>query len=93
MAGFKKGHTIKGGGRKKGSKSKFALIRYVPKKWDTSFKTNAYNMEEVEHRLQNNLPLDDLIDTMNSKWDPTKRKKAEFKTKPGRKTNNNDKDV
>jgi len=83
---FEKGHSIRGGGRKKGSKSKFALIRYVPKKWDTSFRSNAYDIKEVEHRLQNNLPLDDLIDIMNSKWDPAKRKQRKEKK-------NNDKDV
>ena len=90
---FEKGHKGMGGGRKKGTKSKFKLIRYVPKKWDTSFRSNAYDIEEVEHRLQNNLPLDDLIDTMNSKWDPAKRKQAVYKTKPGKKPKNNDKNM
>jgi len=84
---FEKGHNHGGnGGRKKGTKNKIHLIRYIPKKWDTSFRGNAYDMEEVDWRLQNNLPLDDLIDTMNSKWDPAKRKQKKEKK-------NNDKDV
>jgi len=47
---FEKGHKGKGGGRKKGSKARFKLIRYSPKVWSTSFKNNSYNIDEITHR-------------------------------------------
>ena len=71
---FEKGHNHSGG-RKKGSKNKQRLIQYKPKNWDTSFKRQSYNQEEINWRIQNDLPIDDIIDTMNSKYDKSKRKK------------------
>lgn len=71
---FEKGHKIKGG-RKKGGKNHFHLIRYTPKHWDTSFRNSTYDLEEMEHRINNDLPIDDLIDKMNSKYIQKKKRK------------------
>ena len=74
---FKKGENGSGG-RKKGGKNKQRLIRYKPKNWTKTTIHNTFDQEEIEHRLNNNLPLDDLFDKLDSKYG--KRK-------------NNDKDV
>ena len=75
---FEKGKTY-GGGRKKGTKNKQRLIQYKPKVWQKSMHS-YYDQEYIEFLLENNLPLDEYIDTLNSKYDKTKKK-------------NNDKDV
>ena len=68
---FKKGHNHSGG-RKKGVKNKQRLIQYKPKKWDTSFKNNSYNIDEITFRFENNLPIDDLIDTLANRYSKNK---------------------
>jgi hypothetical protein len=68
---FKKGHSSQGG-RAKGTKNKQRLIRYSPKEWENITKHNIYDQEEIEHRLNNNLPIDDLIDIMNEKYSRNK---------------------
>ena len=68
---FKKGQNGMGG-RPKGTKNKQRLIRYSPKEWENITKHNIYDQEEIEHRLNNNLPIDDLIDTMNEKYSKNK---------------------
>ena len=65
--GFEKGHKGNGG-RPKGSKNKQRLIRYSPKVWEKINSANTYNQEQIIWRLENNLPIDDLIDIMDSKW-------------------------
>jgi hypothetical protein len=72
---FEKGHKGKGGGRKKGSKARFKLIRYSPKVWSTSFKNNSYNIDEITHRLENNLPIDDLVDKLVNRYSKPNKKK------------------
>ena len=72
---FEKGHKGGNGGRQKGGTNKQHLIRYQKKTWTKITNHNIYNQEEIEHRLNNNLPIDDLIDTMNEKFDSKKRKK------------------
>jgi len=68
---FKKGENGMGG-RPKGTKNKQRLIRYTPKEWYKITKHNIYDQEEIEHRLNNNLPIDDIIDTMNEKYSKNK---------------------
>lgn len=68
---FKKGENGSGG-RKKGGKNKQHLIRYQKKEWQKITKHNVYDQAEIEHRLNNNLPIDDLIDTMNEKYSKNK---------------------
>ena len=71
--GFEKGHEHGGkGGRPKGSKNKQRLIRYSPKEWVKITKHNTYNQEHIIHRLENNLAIDDLIDTMDKKYNRNK---------------------
>ncbi len=64
---FKKGHNSMGG-RSKGSKNKQRLIRYSPKKWEKITKHNTYDQEEIIWRLENNLDITEMIDTMNEKY-------------------------
>ena len=68
---FKKGQNGMGG-RPKGIKNKQRLIRYTPKEWEKITKHNIYDQAEIEHRLNNNLPIDDIIDTMNEKYSRNK---------------------
>lgn len=68
---FKKGENGMGG-RKKGGKNKQQLIRHQTKKWEKITPHNIYNQEEIEHRLNNNLPIYDIIDTMNEKYSKNK---------------------
>ena len=68
---FKKGQNGMGG-RPKGIKNKQRLIRYSPKEWENITKHNIYDQEEIEHRLNNNLPIDDIIDIMNEKYSKNK---------------------
>jgi len=56
------------GGRQKGGKNKQLLIRYSPKEWVKVTKHNTFNQEQITWRLENNLPIDDLIDIMENKW-------------------------
>jgi len=64
---FKKGDNGMGG-RQKGGKNKQLLIRYSPKEWVKVTKHNTFNQEQITWRLENNLPIDDLIDIMENKW-------------------------
>ena len=68
---FKKGQNGMGG-RPKGIKNKQRLIRYSPKEWENITKHNIYDQAEIEHRLNNNLPIDDIIDIMNEKYSRNK---------------------
>jgi hypothetical protein len=68
---FKKGQNGMGG-RPKGIKNKQRLIRYSPKEWEKITKHNVYNQAEIEHRLNNNLPIDDIIDIMDEKYSRNK---------------------
>jgi hypothetical protein len=64
---FEKGYKPEGGSRKKGGKNKQRLIRYTPKEWKKTMHS-YYDVDEVNFRLENNLPLGDYIDTLNSKY-------------------------
>ena len=64
---FKKGHNGSGG-RKKGTKNKQRLIRYSPKEWEKITKHNIYDQEDIIWRLENNLDIKEIIDTMNEKY-------------------------
>lgn len=68
---FKKGEGGQGG-RPKGVKNKDRLIKYHPKRWE-SRKHKIYNQDYVIYLLENNLPLDDYIDTLNSKYSKGKK--------------------
>ena len=70
MSNKRPGRPKTGKNRKKNP----TLIQYKPKHWDTSFRNNTYNIEEIESRFYNNLPIDDIIDTMNNKYNSRKRK-------------------
>ena len=72
---FEKGHTpYPNGGRKKGGKNKQRLIRYKKKEWQKSTSHNTFDQEEIEHRLNNNLPLDDIFDRFETKYSRNKNK-------------------
>lgn len=64
---FKKGENGMGG-RPKGTKNKQRLIRYSPKEWEKITKHNIYDQEEIIWRLENNLDITEIIDTMNEKY-------------------------
>ena len=64
---FKKGQNGMGG-RPKGTKNKQRLIRYSPKEWEKITKHNIYDQEEIIWRLENNLDITEVIDTMNEKY-------------------------
>ena len=68
---FEEGHKSKGK-RPKGGKNKQRLIKYSPKKWLKISSHNTHNQDEITHRLENNLPIDDLIDIMNEKYSRNK---------------------
>ena len=68
---FEKGHKSNGG-RPPGSKNKQRLIRYSHKVWSKAAKHNIYNQEAIIWRLENNLPIDDIIDIMDSKYKKNK---------------------
>ena len=69
---FEKGHKGGQGGRQKGGTNKQHLIRYSPKKWEKISKHNIYDQEEIIWRLENNLPIEDMIDTLNEKYSKKK---------------------
>lgn len=71
---FEKGHSSNGG-RPKGSKNKKILITYKKKKWYTAFRLNSYNINDVEHRLNNDLPMDDLSENMDRKYNRGKQRR------------------
>ena len=51
------------------NKNRGSLKRYFyNKKWVTSSRHNSLDIDEVNHRLYNNLPLDDLIDEKLNKY-------------------------
>ncbi len=64
---FKKGQNGMGG-RPKGSKNKQRLIKYSPKYWKKITTHNIYDQEEIIWRLENNLPIEDIIDIMDKKY-------------------------
>ncbi len=64
---FKKGQNGMGG-RPKGVKNKQRLIRYSPKEWEKITKHNIYDQDEIIWRLENNLDITEIIDTMNEKY-------------------------
>ena len=72
---FEKGHKFSTG-RKSGGKNNPILIKYSPHKWDHSFKNSSYKQDEVEHRLNNNLPIDDLTDTLITKYNKGEPRKS-----------------
>jgi len=77
---FEKGHNYGGkGGRPKSNKkkNKQRLIQYKPKHWQKSMHS-YYDVDEINHRLENNLPLDDIFDSFKGKFE---------------RKNNNDKNV
>ena len=56
------------------TKGKDSIKRYFyAKKWDTSYKTYTLNQEEVIRRIENGLPIDDLYDTLDKKYNKNKK--------------------
>ena len=41
---------------------------FLTKTWDTRYRGQTFNQEEVTYRLENNLPIDDLYDTLNNRY-------------------------
>ena len=66
---------------KKTNKKSGTLNRYFYSKTWFKTKHSLISQDEVEHRLQNNLPLDDLFDARDSKY---KTRNPDSK-KPGKK--------
>ena len=51
------------------SKSKNTIKKYfLTKTWDTSFRGQTLNQEEIIHRLENNLPIDDLYSKLDNRY-------------------------
>ena len=58
--------------------SKNTIKKYfLTKTWDTSFRGYTLNQEEIIHRLENNLPIDDLYSKLDSRY---KRKNVNDET-------------
>lgn len=54
------------------TKGKDSIKRYFyAKEWDKSYTTYTLNQEEIIHRIENNLPIDDLYDTLDNKYKRT----------------------
>jgi hypothetical protein len=68
--------------KKQTNKKSGTLNRYFYSKTWFKTKHSLISQDEVEHRLQNNLPLDDLFDARDSKY---KTRNPDSK-KPGKKT-------
>lgn len=64
---FEKGHKHSQGPRGPRKKSKNSISRYYPKQWDKSARTLNLDIDEVDYRLYNDLPLDDIIDEILNK--------------------------
>lgn len=45
---------------------------FITKEWDKTFKHRTLDIDEVNHRLYNDLPLDDLIDEATNKYNRKK---------------------
>lgn len=53
----------------KKTKGKHSINRYFySKTWDTSFRLYSLDPAVVAHRLENNLPIDDLYDRLDEKY-------------------------
>ena len=51
------------------NKKSGTLKRYFyTKTWDTSFRGNTFDIEEITHRLENNLAIDDLFDKLDKRY-------------------------
>lgn len=59
------------------TKGKHSIKRYfIDKRWDTSYRTYSFNQEEIIHRIENNLPIDDLYANLDKKYNTNKPKKT-----------------
>jgi len=65
---------------KKTNKKSGTLNRYFYSKTWFKTKHSLYSQDEVNHRLYNNLPLDDLFDAQEGKY---KKTKPNTERKPG----------
>jgi hypothetical protein len=68
--------------KKQTNKKSGTLNRYFYSKTWFKTKHSLFSQDEVNHRLYNNLPLDDLFDAQDSKY---KNRNPDSK-KPGKKT-------
>ena len=67
---FKKGHNIKGGGRKKGTKNGQGMksnigmdtFNYGKKKWAKKSTHYTFGVDEVDYYLYNDLDITELMD-------------------------------
>lgn len=51
------------------TKGKDSIKRYFyARKWDTSYRGYTLNQDEINYRLENNLPIDDLYDILDKKY-------------------------
>jgi hypothetical protein len=75
--------------KKQTNKKSGTLNRYFYSKTWFKTKHSLISQDEVEHRLQNNLPLDDLFDARDSKYKKAKPN-TERKSGSGRPKNNED---
>lgn len=72
---FEKGHKYSKGPRKKTKKHRSNIERFFEKQWDKSNRQLSLDVDEVNHRLYNDLPLDDLLDKIINKNKHTKKRK------------------
>ena len=55
--------------RKKTSGRSGTINKYfLTKTWDTRYRGQTLNQEEIEHRLNNNLPIDDLYSKLDNRY-------------------------
>ena len=55
--------------KKPNTKNRHVIDRYfIQKEWDKSFRHRTLDQDEVDWRINNDLPLDDLIDEAANKY-------------------------
>jgi hypothetical protein len=67
---FEKGHNVKGGGRKKGTKNgegknpntSMNAHNYSSKKWSKSSSKRTFDIDEVDYYIYNDLDIIELMD-------------------------------
>lgn len=54
---------------------------FITKTWDTRYRGQTLNQEEVIYRIENNLPLDDLYNILNNRYKHKPKPKKEITSK------------
>ena len=81
-------------GEKKQTKKKSGTLNrhFYTKTWKSN-RHNVLSQEEVEHRIYNDLPLDDILDKAINTYKRTGKHKKTNSKPPGRPKNNEDENM